>query len=53
MIEARTIALRSAITETLERHAKQRHWCTRSKRWWTDELRNLRKTLARVRRKWN
>jgi len=50
-IEEVAIALRSAMTETLERHAKQRRWCTRSKRWWTDELRDLRKILARVRRK--
>ena len=37
-IEEGAIALRSAITETLERHVKWRHWCTRSKQWWTNEL---------------
>jgi len=30
-IEESAVALRSAMTETLERHTKQRHWCTRSK----------------------
>jgi len=50
-IEESVVALRSAMTETLERHVKQRRWCTRSKRWWTDKLRDLRKILARARRK--
>jgi len=40
--------LRAAVTETLDRHAVQKRWCSRSKRWWTDELRDLRKTLGRV-----
>jgi len=52
-IEESAIALRTAMTETLEWHAKQRCWCTRSKRWWTDELRDLRKILGRSRRKWD
>jgi len=43
--------LRAAMTETLDRHAVQKRWCSRSKRWWTDELRDLRKTLGRVRRR--
>ena len=39
------------MVETLDRHAKQRRWCTRSKRWWTEELRELKKALAKARRK--
>jgi len=39
---------RAAMTETLDRHAVQKRWCSRSKLWWTDELRDLRKTLGRV-----
>jgi len=41
--------LRAAMTETLDRHAVQKRWCSRSKRWWTDELLDLRKTHGRVR----
>ena len=43
-------AIREAMTATLNEHARQRRWCTRSKRWWNDGLRDLRATLGRAKR---
>jgi len=37
---------------TLDQHACQKRWCSRSKRWWNPELRNLRKALGKARRGW-
>jgi len=44
------VALRTAMTATLNEHARHRRWCSRSKRWWNDELRDLRATLGRAKR---
>lgn len=54
-IDERAVTLRVAMTETLDRHARQQRWCTRSKWWCTDKLRELRKVLAKARQKrqWN
>jgi len=49
-VDQAALTLRRAMTETLDRHGKLRRWCTRSKRWWTDELRELRKILGKARR---
>ena len=38
------------MTATLNEHARHRRWCSRSKRWWNDELRDLRATLGRAKR---
>jgi len=45
-------ALRKAMTVTLDEHARKKRWCSRSKPWWCEDLRELRKELERVRRKW-
>jgi len=44
------VALREAMMGTLEQHARAKRWCSRSKRWWTPELKDLRKALGRARR---
>src|SRR5258706_406194 len=49
-VDDEAAALRTAMTATLNEHARQRRWCSRSKRWWTDELRDLRTTLGRAKR---
>jgi len=38
------------MTATLNEHARHRRWCSRSRRWWNDELRDLRVTLGRAKR---
>jgi hypothetical protein len=45
-------ALREAMTATLDGHARRKRWCTRSKPWWNEDLKDLRKELGRARRKW-
>jgi len=50
-IDIAAAALRAAIVETLDQHARKKRWCSRSKRWWTPELRDVRKALGRARRK--
>jgi len=40
------------MTATLDEHARKKHWCSRSKPWWCEELKELRKDLGRARRKW-
>ena len=44
-------ALREAMVGTLDQHARKKRWCSRSKRWWNPELRDLRKILGTARRK--
>jgi hypothetical protein len=50
-LEESAEGLQTAISEILNRDRSKRRWCTRSKRWWTDELRELRKVLGKLRRK--
>ena len=38
------------ITDILNRHAKRLRICSRSKRWWNDEISQLRKDLGRTKR---
>jgi len=45
-------SLREAMTVTLDEHARKKRWCPRSKPWWCEELKDLRKELGRARRKW-
>jgi len=45
-------SLREAMTVTLDEHARKKHWCSRSKPWWCEDLKELRKDLGRARRKW-
>jgi len=44
--------LRETMTATLDEHARKKRWCLRSKPWWCEELKELRKDLGRERRKW-
>jgi len=41
-------ALQEAMVGTLDRHARKKRWCSRSKRWWTPELKDLRKALGKA-----
>ena len=52
-VDVEAVALRTAMTATLNEHARHRRWCSRSKRWWNDELRDLRATLGRAKRRRN
>jgi len=45
-------SLRKAMTVTLDEHARMKRWCSRSKPWWCEDLREARKDLGRARRKW-
>jgi len=45
-------SLREAMTMTLDEHVRKKRWCSRSKLWWCEELKELRKDLGRARRKW-
>ena len=45
-------SLREAMTVTLDEHTRKKHWCSRSKPWWCEDLKKLRKDLGRARRKW-
>jgi len=44
--------LREAMAVTLDAHARKKRWCSRSKPWWCEDLRELRKELGRARWKW-
>jgi len=44
--------LREAMAVTLDEHARKKRWCSRSKPWWCEDLRELRKELGRARWKW-
>jgi len=44
--------LRETMTTTLDEHARKlKRWCSWSKPWWCEELKELRKDLGRARRK--
>jgi len=45
-------SLRESMTMTRDEHARKKRWCSRSKPWWCEELKELRKDLGRARRKW-
>jgi len=51
-VDMAAATLREAMVGTLEQHARAKRWCSRSKRWWTPELKDLRKALGRARRGW-
>ena len=51
-VDIAAAVLRKAMVGTLDQHARKKRWCSRSKRWWTPELRDLRKTLGKARRGW-
>ena len=44
--------LKEAMTETLDELAKKKRWCSRSKRWWSEDLKQLRQELGTARREW-
>jgi uncharacterized protein YeeX (DUF496 family) len=52
--EVDTIAagLKEAMTGTLDELANKKRWCSRSKRWWSEDLKQLRQELGNARRKW-
>ena len=49
-MEAAAEALKAVMTGTLDEHAKKKRWCSRSKPWWTAEIKELRKDLGHTRR---
>jgi len=49
-VDAAAATLRAAMVGTLDQHARAKRWCSRSKRWWNPELKDLRKELGRARR---
>jgi len=50
-VDTAAAALREAMTATLDRFAKKKRSCARSKRWWTEDLAKLRKELGAERRR--
>ena len=48
-VDMAAVMLREAIVGTLDQHARPKRWCSRSKRWWNPELKDLRKALGRAR----
>ena len=44
--------LRETMTVTLDEHTRKKRWCSRSKPWWCEDLKKLRKDLGWARRKW-
>jgi len=51
-VDTAAMALREVMTATLNKFAKQKRSCARSKRWWTEDLGKLRKEMGRARRNW-
>jgi len=51
-VDTAAAALREAMTTTLDKFAKKKRSCARSKRWWTEDLGKIRKELGRARRNW-
>ena len=51
-VDTAALALRETMTATLDKFAKKKRSCARSKRWWTEDLGKLRKELGRARRNW-
>jgi len=49
-VEAAAVALKRAMTGTLDEYARKNWWFRRSKPWWTSEIKGLRKELGRARR---
>ena len=41
--------LRAAMVGTLDPHVRKKRWCSRSKRWWNPELKDLWKALGKAR----
>jgi hypothetical protein len=52
--EVDTVAagLEEAMMGALDELAKKKRWCSRSKRWWSEDLKQLRQELGNARRKW-
>jgi hypothetical protein len=44
--------LKDAMTGTLDELAKKKRWCLRSKRWWSEDLKQFRQELGKARREW-
>jgi len=42
--------LKEAMTGTLDELAKKKRWCSRSKRWWSEDVKQLRCELGKARR---
>ena len=51
-VDVAAVALREAMTDTLDKFARKKRCCARSKRWWTEDLGKLRKELGRAKRNW-
>ena len=51
-LDQAALILRDSILHSLHLHVPLSNPCSRSKRWWTDELAILRQEMARMHRKW-
>jgi len=51
-VDTAVVMLREAMVGTIDQHAWPKQWCSRSKRWWNSELKDLRKALGRARWDW-
>ena len=51
-IEEQAAAIQESMIRVLDRHAGKVNWCSHSKRWWSDEICNMRKNTGRLKRKW-
>src|SRR5437588_13111386 len=50
-LDQAALILRDSILHSLHLHIPHSNPCSRSKRWWTDELATLRQEMARMHRK--
>jgi len=49
-VDAAAAGLKEAMTGTLNKLAKKKRWCPRSKRWWSEDVKELRRELGAARR---
>ena len=51
-VDTAAVMLQETMVGTLDQHVRPKPWCSRSKRWWNPELKNVRKALGRAWRGW-
>jgi hypothetical protein len=51
-LDTAAAGMKEALTGTLDELAKKKRWCSRSKRWWSEDLKQLRHELGTARREW-
>jgi hypothetical protein len=51
-VDTAAVGLKEATAGTLDELAKRKRWCSRSKCWWSEELKQLRQELGKARREW-